>query len=104
LNLSEEPHLDRFRLPRLPASHKGTRWDHVLFVLAAVPAMIRWHRVGRYADLAEIHKLYACNDRLLTHEDALFRHLRHRWRRVRSPMRLFSSDVTDLAIRARTND
>jgi hypothetical protein len=27
------------------------------------------------ADLAEIHKLYACHDRLLAHKDALFRQL-----------------------------
>src|ERR1700685_1187120 len=35
LHLWEELHLDRFWLPRLPASRKGTRWGHVLFVLAA---------------------------------------------------------------------
>ena len=30
--------------------------------------------------MAEIHKLYACHDRLLTHKRALFDHLTQRWR------------------------
>jgi hypothetical protein len=36
--------------------------------------------LGTDADLAEIHELYACHDRLLTHKTALFSHLQQRWR------------------------
>jgi hypothetical protein len=35
VTLWRELHLDRFWAERLPASRKGTRWDQVLFVLAA---------------------------------------------------------------------
>jgi hypothetical protein len=96
LHLWEELQLDRFWLARLPASRKGTRWDHVLFVLAAYRLIApgsewrlyrQWFNatalgdlLGANADLAEIHKLYACHDRLLAHKDALFQHLQQRWR------------------------
>ena len=96
LHLWEELHLDQFWLPRLPASRKGTRWDQVLFVLTAYRLIApgsewrlyrQWFAgtalgdlLGTDADLAEIHKLYACHDRLLAHKDALFRHLQQRWR------------------------
>jgi hypothetical protein len=95
LHLWEELQLDRFWLPRLPANRKGTRWDQVLFVLTAYRLIApgsewrlyrRWFAgtalgdlLGTSADLAEIHKLYACHDRLLAHKDALFQHLRQRW-------------------------
>ena len=95
MHLWEELQLDRFWLPRLPANRKGTRWDQVLFVLTAYRLIApgsewrlyrRWFAgtalgdlLGTSADLAEIHKLYACHDRLLAHKDALFQHLRQRW-------------------------
>ena len=96
LTLWRELHLDRFWAKRLPASRKGTRWDQVLFVLAAYRLVdpgseSRLHRewfertalpdlLGADFGLAEIHKLYACHDRLLTHKEDLFDHLVGRWR------------------------
>lgn len=96
LHLWEQLHLDRFWADRLPPGRKGTRWDQVLFVLTAGRLLApgsewRLHRqwfdrtaladlLGTDATLAEIHKLYACHDRLLTHKAALFSHLRQRWR------------------------
>jgi hypothetical protein len=95
LHLWEELQLDRFWAERLPASRKRTRWDQVLFVLTAYRLIApgsewRLHRqwfdrtaladlLGTCTDLAEIHRLYACHDRLLAHKEALFRHLRQRW-------------------------
>jgi hypothetical protein len=77
LHLWEELHLDQFWSSRLPANRKGTRWDQVLFVLAAYRLIApgsEWllyrpwfadtalgDLFGTNADLAEIHKLYACS-------------------------------------------
>ena len=88
--------LDRFWAERLPPGRKGARWDQILFVLAAYRLLSpgsewRLHRqwfarsalpdlLGGGADLAAIHKLYACHDRLLEHKPALFTHLAGRWR------------------------
>ena len=96
LRLWRELQLDQFWAERLPASRKGTRWDDVLFVLAAYRLLApgsewRLHRewfahsalvdlLGADFGLAEIHKLYACHDRLLAHKLALFEHLVGRWR------------------------
>ena len=96
LTLWRELQLDRFWAERLPASRKGTRWDDVLFLLAAYRLLApgsewRLHRewfahsalvdlLGADFGLAEIHKLYACHDRLLAHKPALFEHLVARWR------------------------
>ena len=96
LHLWQELHLDRFWSARLPPGRKGTRWDHILFVLTAYRLITpgsEWklHRqwfdrsaladlLGTATDLAELHKLYACHDRLLAHKEALFQHLRQRWR------------------------
>jgi hypothetical protein len=96
LQLWQELGLDRFWAARLARSRKGTRWDQVLFVLAAYRLLSpgsewRLHRqwfeqsacadlLGADAGLAEIHKLYACHDRLLAHKQALFDHLVGRWR------------------------
>jgi transposase len=96
LTLWRELRLDRFWAERLPASRKGTRWDQVLFVLAAYRLLSpgsewRLHRqwfdrsacadlLGEDAGLAEIHKLYRCHDQLLAHKQALFEHLVGRWR------------------------
>ena len=96
LTLWQQLQLDRFWAKRLPASRKGTRWDAVLFVLVAYRLLApgsewrlhrEWFERSALADLlgadfalAEIHKLYACHDRLLTHKQALFDHLVARWR------------------------
>jgi hypothetical protein len=96
LTLWHELGLDRFWAERLTRSRKGTRWDQVLFVLAAYRLLSpgsewRLHRqwfersacadlLGTDARLAEIHKLYRCHDLLLVHKQALFDHLMGRWR------------------------
>jgi Transposase DDE domain len=95
LTLWRELQLDRF-WARLPVSRKGTRWDAVLLVLTAYRLLApgsewrlqrEWFGRSALADLlgadfavAEIHKLYACHERLLAHKDALFEHLVARWR------------------------
>jgi hypothetical protein len=96
LTLWRELQLDRFWSERLSTSRKGTRWDAVLIVLVAYRLLApgsewRLHRewfersalvdlLGENAGLAEIHKLYACHDRLLLHKQAVFDHLVGRWR------------------------
>jgi len=91
LTLWRELGLDRFWADRLPASRKGTRWDDIVFVLVAYRLLApgsewrlhrEWFEKSALADLlgsdfglAEIHKLYACHDRLLDHKTALFDHL-----------------------------
>lgn len=96
LRLWQQLGLDAFFAERLPRSRKGTRWDQVLFVLVAYRLIApgsewRLHRqwyegtalgdlLGADARLADIHKLYACHDRLLAHKAALFGHLSQRWR------------------------
>ena len=95
MTLWRELQLDQF-WARLPVSRKGTRWDAVLLVLTAYRLLApgsewRLHRewfersaladlLGADIALADIHKLYACHDRLLAHEGALFEHLVARWR------------------------
>jgi hypothetical protein len=96
LTLWQTLDLDVFWAERLPPSRKGTRWDLVLFVLAAYRLIApgsewRLHRewYGRTAlgdllgsddSLADPHVLYGCHDRLLAHKEALFSHLTGRWR------------------------
>ena len=96
LRLWQELRLDRFWCERLAPSRKGTRWDHVLFVLVAYRLIApgsewRLHRewfgrsaladlLGVDAALSDIHTLYACHDRLLAHKTAVFNHLVDRWR------------------------
>jgi len=96
LTLWQTLDLDVFWAERLPPSRKGTRWDLVLFVLAAYRLVApgsewRLHRewYGRTAladllgaddTLADPHVLYGCHDRLLPHKEALFSHLTARWR------------------------
>jgi hypothetical protein len=88
--------LDDFWSDRLPANRKGTRWDQVLQVLVSYRLIApgsEWklHRdwfgksamadlLGADFGLAGSHKLYACHDFLLQHKDALFSHLKARWR------------------------
>src|SRR4051794_4611588 len=88
--------LDRFWKERLAPSREGTRWEQILQVLVSYRLMAPgsgwklhrdWFGKSAMADilggdfgLAEVHKLYACHDRLLEHKDALFAHLVERWR------------------------
>jgi len=88
--------LDRFWAERLEPSRKGTRWDLILEALTAYRLIDpgsewRFHRewylqsampdlLGAGYELADIHKLYRCLDRLLPHKRALFAHLTARWR------------------------
>ena len=87
--------LNTFWADRLPPSRKGTRWDLIVEALTAyrlIDPGSEWqmHRewyaksamgdlLGAGYELAEIHKLYACLDRLLVHKKALFDHLTERW-------------------------
>ncbi|MGH8430269.1 MAG: IS1634 family transposase, partial [Solimonas sp.] len=96
LTLWQELGLDRFWATQLGCSRKGTRWDQVLFALVAYRLLSpgsewRLHRewyersalsdlLGADAALADIHKLYACHDRLIAHKQAVFDHLVGRWR------------------------
>ena len=93
--LWRELRLDRFWAERLPKSRKGTRWDHVLQVLATYRLIApgsewRLHRqwfldnamvdlLGSDFGLAEAHKPHACHDLLLAHKQALFEHMTERW-------------------------
>jgi len=95
-HLYEQLGLDEFWAQRLPPSRKGTRWDLILKALACYRLIDpgsewRLHRqwyqdsamsdlLGAGYELAEIHKLYACLDRLLPHKRALFDHLTERWK------------------------
>ena len=90
------PGLDRFWSQRLSRSRKGTRWDQVVFVLVAYRLLSpgsewRLHRqwfersalkdlLGADERLGDIHKLYACHDRILEHKRAVFDHLVGRWK------------------------
>ena len=96
MKLWQQLQLDEFWAERLSVSRKGTRWDQVLLVLVAYRLIApgaewRLHRhwfersaladlLGADSALADIHKLYACHDRLLEHKRALFDHLVTRWR------------------------
>jgi transposase len=94
--LWEQLGLDQFWAERLKPSRKGTRWDWVLQVLVAYRLLDpgsewrlyrHWFEHSAMADLlgaelelAEIHKLYECHERLLEHKGDLFTHLTGRWR------------------------
>jgi transposase len=93
--LWEQLGLDQFWAQRLPPSRKGTRWDWVLQVLVTYRLLDpgsewrlyrHWFEHSAMADLlgadlelAEIHKLYECHERLLEHKAELFTHLTGRW-------------------------
>lgn len=93
--LWEQLGLDRFWAARLPAGRKGTRWDQVLQVLVSYRLLDpgsewrlsrHWFEHSAMADLlgadlelADLHKLYECHERLLEHKRDLFTHLRGRW-------------------------
>lgn len=88
--------LDNFWSERLPASRKGTRWDHVLQTLVSYRLIDpgsewRLHRewfdksaladlLGADDRLAADDTLYRCLDQLLEHKAALFAHLQERWK------------------------
>jgi len=94
--LYEQLGLDKFFVERLPPSRKGTRWDLIVQALCCYRLMEPgsewrlhryWYEKGAMADLlgagfelAEIHKLYECLDRLMEHKGALFDHLTQRWK------------------------
>jgi len=94
LKLWEELQLGEFWGRRLTPSRKGTRWDHVLFILVTYRLLSPgaewrlyrlWYERSALGDLlgsdeADIHKLYECHDRLLEHKQAVFDHLVGRWR------------------------
>lgn len=88
--------LDEFWAERLPASRKKTRWSNVLKILTTYRLLDpgsewklyrQWYDQTAMGDLlaedssvAEIHKLYACHDKLLAHKRDFFTHLEKRWR------------------------
>jgi transposase len=94
--LWEQLGLDQFWAARLPPSRKGTRWDWVLQILVAYRLLDpgsewrlyrHWFEHSAMADLlgadlelADIHKLYECHERLLEHKRDLFTHLAGRWK------------------------
>ena len=96
VRLWEQLGLERFWAERLPPSRKGTRWDWVLQILVAYRLLDpgsewrlyrHWFEHSAMADLlgvdqelAEIHKLYECHERLLAHKEPLFTHLTQRWK------------------------
>ncbi|HTL55230.1 MAG TPA: IS1634 family transposase [Candidatus Limnocylindrales bacterium] len=94
--LWEQLGLDQFWAQRLPPSRKGTRWDWVLQILVIYRLLDpgsewrlyrHWFEhsalrdlLGVEEELAEIHKLYECHERLLAHKKELFTHLSQRWK------------------------
>jgi len=94
--LYSELGLDEFWAQRLPPSRKGTRRDLIVQALSCYRLLDpgsewRMHRswyeksamadlLGAGFELAEIHKLYECLDRLIEHRRELFDHLTERWR------------------------
>lgn len=95
-HLYDQLELDRFWQGRLPPNRKGTRWDLILKALTVYRLIDpgsewRLHRewylksamgelLGAGYEVAEIHKLYRCLDRLRPHKRAFFDHLSRRWR------------------------
>ena len=94
--LYEQVGLDKFWAEQLAPSRKGTRWDLIVQALSGYRLMEpgsewRLHRhwyeksamgdlLGAGFEVAEIHKLYECLDRLMEHKEALFAHLTQRWK------------------------
>jgi hypothetical protein len=88
--------LDTFWAERLPPSRKGTRWDLIAQALCGYCFIDpgsewrlhrHWYETSAMADLlgagfelVEIHKLYACLDRMLPHKRAFFDYLTQRWK------------------------
>ena len=94
--LYQKLRLDEFWSECLPASRKGTRWDHVLQTLVSYRLIDpgsewRLHRewfdksamadlLGADDRLAADDTLYRCLDQLVQHKPALFSHLQERWK------------------------
>ena len=94
--LYEQLGLVEFWTEKLPPSRKGTRWDLIAQALCCYRLIEpgsewrlhrHWYETSAMADLlgagfelAEIHKLYECLDRLLEHKRAFFDHLTKRWK------------------------
>jgi transposase len=92
----EQLQLDRFWERRLAPNRKGTRWDWILQILVTYRLLDpgsewrlyrHWFEHSAMADLlgaeqelAEIHKLYECHEKLLEHKADLFTHLTERWK------------------------
>jgi len=88
--------LETFWQQKLPIGRQGARWDAILQTLVTYRLIDpgsewRLHRhwfdhnamgdlLGSDFRLAEIHRLYQCHDKLLTHKEALFTHLTEKWR------------------------
>jgi len=95
-HLWEQLGLHQFWAQRLPPNRQGTRWAQVLQTLVTYRLLDpgsewrlyrHWFDHSALADLlgvdagvAEIHKLYACHERLLAHKRDLFNHLTQRWK------------------------
>ncbi len=95
-HLYEQLNLDRFWDQKLKKSRKGTRWDLTLKLLVIYRLVDpgsewncyrQWFESTAMADLlggdeglAQIHKLYSCQDLILKHKKALFDHLTQRWK------------------------
>ena len=95
-HLYEQLNLDRFWDQKLKKSRKGTRWDLTLKLLVIYRLVDpgsewncyrQWFESTAMADLlggdeglAQIHKLYRCQDLILKHKKALFDHLTQRWK------------------------
>jgi transposase len=87
--------LTEFWRERLPPSRKGIEWRHVLQTLVSYRLIDpgsewRLHRywydhsamgdlLGEDFSIAQKDTLYRCHDKLLSHKDDLFRHLRDKW-------------------------
>lgn len=94
--LYQKLELDTFWSEHLPASRKGTRWDHVLQTLVSYRLIDpgsewRLHRewfdksamadlLGADYRLAADDTLYRCLDQLTEHKAALFSHLQQCWK------------------------
>jgi len=95
-HLYEQLNLDRFWDQKLKKSRKGTRWNLTLKLLVIYRLVDpgsewncyrQWFESTAMADLlggdeglAQIHKLYRCQDLILKHKKALFDHLTQRWK------------------------
>src|SRR5271165_725037 len=110
-HLWEQLGLDQFWAQHLPPGRKGTRWDWVLQILVAYRLLDpgsewrlyrHWFEHSAMADLlgaerelAEIHKLYECHERLLDHKRDLFTHLTGRWKDLfNAPFEVLLYDLT----------
>ncbi len=90
--------LDRFFIPLLPPSRKGTQWYKILQLLVCNRFIApgsewfvhrHWYRQTALSDLLDLEKevvpknaLYHCHDQLLRHKEGLFTHLQQRWKNL----------------------